>query len=155
MKMGMRLAVATLAASGLIAAGCGGDDTEESGADSPDAAVTSFFAAIEDGDGDRACELMTDDSVEALELGGEECSTFAESEGSGDLPDDFEVGDATEDGDSATVNVTGDGEELEVPLVKDGDEWKVDFIGLGLAQAGASEGGDASAPDISIEEPTP
>lgn len=143
MKVGARLVLSTLVAAGLLAAGCGGDDASESGSGSPEDAVKSFFAAADDGDGERACELMTDDSVSALELGGGSCADVM-SEDSGDLPDDFEVGDTTEDGDTATVTVSGDGDEIEVPVQKDGDEWKVDFIGLGLSQGA---GGDTSVPD--------
>lgn len=143
MKVGARLALAALVAASLIAAGCGGSDAEESGSGSPEDTVKSFFAAADDGDGARACELMTADSVSALELGGGSCADVM-SEDSGDLPDDFEVGDVSEDGDTATATVSGDGEELDVPLKKEDDEWKVDFIGLGLSQSG---GGDTSIPD--------
>lgn len=142
MKVGLRLGFGALVASGLLVAGCGGDDASESGSGSPEDAVSSFFAAADEGDGERACELMTEDSVSALELGGGSCAEVM-SEDSGDLPDDFEVGDTTEDGDTATVEVSGDGDTIEVPLQKDGDEWKVDFISLGLAQSG----GDTSIPD--------
>ena len=67
MKVGMKITLATLAASGLIAAGCGGDDPDESGAGSPEDAVNSYIAAGQDGDGERVCELLTDDSVKLLE----------------------------------------------------------------------------------------
>lgn len=142
MKLGAKLLLAAALAVGLLAVGCGGDDASESGSDSPEDTVSSFFAAADDGDGARACDLMTEDSVSALELGGGDCADVM-SEDSGDLPDDFEVGDVEEDGDTATVTVTGDGDEVDVPLKKEGDEWKIDFIGLGLSQSG----GDASVPD--------
>ncbi len=149
MNLRAKLALAVLLAGGLIATGCGGSDAEESGSGSPEDAVSSFFSAADDGDGARACELMTEDSVNALELSGSSCADVM-SEDSGDLPDDFEVGDASEDGDSATVKVTGDGDEIEVPLKKEDDEWKIDFISLGLSQ-GAS--GDTSIPeDATIPE---
>lgn len=143
MKPAAALALVPLVAAGLIAAGCGGNDASESGSSSPEDTVKSFFAAADAGDGDRACELMTDDSVKALELGGGSCGDSLSGD-SGDLPDDFEVGDASEDGDRATVEVSGDGDTIEVPLQKEDDEWKVDFISLGLAQAA---GGDTSAPE--------
>ena len=142
MKLGAKLLLAAALAVGLLAVGCGGDDASESGSDSPEDTVSSFFAAADDGDGARACELMTEDSVSALELGGGECADVM-SEDSGYLPDVFEVGYVEEDGDTATVTVTGDGDEVDVPLKKEGDEWKIDFIGLGLSQSG----GDASVPD--------
>ena len=43
------------------------------------------------------------------------------------MADEVEVGDATEDGDTAEVTVTFGDEEAEVPLVKEDDEWKIDI----------------------------
>lgn len=139
MKVGMRMTLAALVASGLIAAGCGGDDPDESGAGSPEDTVNSYIAAGQDGDGERVCELLTDDSVDLLEqFGGGECADIA-AEDVSDLPDDFEIGDVQEDGDSATVQVTGDGDEISIPLTKEGDDWKIDL--------GAIEVPDTSVPE--------
>ncbi len=142
MKVGMKITLATLAASGLIAAGCGGDDPDESGAGSPEDAVNSYIAAGQDGDGERVCELLTDDSVKLLEqFGGGYCADIA-AEDVSDLPDDFKIGDVEENGDSATVQVTGDGDELTIPLSKDGDDWKIDL--------GAIEVPDTSTEDLTV-----
>jgi DUF2950 family protein len=151
MRQGAIAALATAAlATGLIA--CGGDDASESGSSSPEDTVSSYFGAVEDGDGGRICELLTSDSVEAIESFGDgDCADIAGSEDFGDFPDDLDVGEATEDGDSATVEVTGDGDTVSVPLTKEGDDWKVDITGI----SDTSSSGDTSAPeDTSTEDPT-
>lgn len=143
MKVGMRFAVATLAASGLIAAGCGGDDPEETGSGSPEDTVESYIAAGQDGDGERVCELLTQSSVDAIEqFGGGDCADVS-TDGVGDLPDDFEVGDAEEDGDTAQVPVSGDGEEIKIPVTQEDGEWKIDFTAIEIPDVST---GDLSTP---------
>lgn len=149
---GLVLVIATAA----LLAGCGGSSS------SPDAVVQDFFDAARDNDAEAACELLSSASIEAIEASGDEdCPTAFEADGVGDIPDDIEVGEVTEDGDTATVQVTGDGEEVEIPTVNEDDEWKVDFASLVPSVSAeppdisteAIEPPDVSAPEIEPPEP--
>lgn len=144
MKVGLKLAVTATLASGLIAAGCGGDDPSESGSSTPEDAVESYIAAGQDGDGQAVCDLLTDDSVELLEqFGGGECADVAADDVS-EVPDDFEIGDAEVDGESATVPVSGDGDSIDIPLTQVDGEWRVDLTAISID--GSTSGEDTTTP---------
>ncbi len=66
--------VAALAAlAGALTAGCAGPDATEADAE---AAVTAFYAAVEAGDGQAACDLLLPDAAESLEQDAEApCAT--------------------------------------------------------------------------------
>lgn len=135
-------AILALAAGVLV--GCGG------GGSSPEDTVQGFYDASKDGDAAAACELLSSESQEAAAAQGGDCETAFEQAGAADVPDDLEIGDVTEDGDTATVAVSGDGEESEIPVVKEDDEWRIDLIGASTApEASGSEDGSAedSAPE--------
>lgn len=142
---------ATVLAGGTFAlaltlAACG------AGSDTPDGAVENFLdngaedlvGAILDGDSDKAKEvaeehLCADDVAgieeasamfegmsdeerqEAMDMGGDAFSMFEDMS--------YEVGDVTEDGDTASVDVsiTADGETTDetFDLVKEDDAWKI------------------------------
>ena len=133
--MGIRIASAVLAlAAGALIAGCGGSD----GAETPEDAVTAFFEATVDKDSEALCDSLSEASakdaaenedVETCEEGADKA--FA-SEGADDEIaqfEDAEVGEATIDGDTATVTVTSEGNEGTVDVVKEDDVWKVDITG--------------------------
>lgn len=137
MRQGVIAALATVAlATGLVA--CGGGDASDSGTSSPADAVTSYFGAVKDGDADRICQLLTSDSVDAVVASGtdgSDCAAVAGEQDFGNFPADLKVGDATEDGDTATVAVTGDGQSASVPLKMEDGEWKIDLAGIAASQS--------------------
>lgn len=118
-------------AIGMLLAGCGG------GGDSPEEVVEDFYAAAADGDAEKMCELASEASAQsgAEENDAETCEEGVQSSIDAGNLDEFsalvegvEVGEATIDGDAATVAITSaEGEEAEIDLVKEDDEWKVDF----------------------------
>lgn len=134
----------------LALAACGG------GSDSPEDAVDDFLSnGIEDyansfaeGDFDgvlaAAEEHLCAEDVEGLEemaaqydeLSPEEQEAQVAGMAEAAVPDDFEyeIGEVTEDGDTATVNVeiTAEGETITegVAVVKEDDEWKVCDFGV-------------------------
>ncbi len=133
--MGFRIAGVALALlAGALIAGCGGSD----GAETPEDAVTAFFDASVDKDAEALCDSITEESgqqaaddedVETCEEGAEKA--FA-SEGADEEIAQFEaaeVGEATIDGDTATVSVSSQGQEGQIPVVKEDDVWKVDITG--------------------------
>jgi hypothetical protein len=122
-------AAIAIAASALLAAGCGGSDE-------PDAVVEDFYAATADGDAEQLCALVTDETAqsaaeqedaETCEEGVEKSFASEGAEEAASLAEDVEVGDATIDGETATVEVSAAGQSDEVNLVKVDDEWKVDL----------------------------
>lgn len=140
---GLRIGSVLLAiAFGVLIAGCGG------GGDDPADTVQEYFDAATGDDFEGACELLSEQTITLIEGTGDDCPTALEADEATPVPDDFEVGDSTEDGDTASVTVSGDGEEVAIPLVKEDDEWKVDLAGL-------VTGGDSSAAssDTTTTEP--
>jgi hypothetical protein len=124
---------AGLALVAALVVGCGGGG-------SPEDTVQEFYDASVDQDGAAACELLTDASAElAAAGGGGDCATAFEEQTAEDVPEDFEIGEVSEDGDSATVEVTSDGESSTVPLTKEDDEWKIDLAGA-VAPTGGESG---------------
>jgi hypothetical protein len=125
-KRPARLFVTCLAALSLAAfAGCG-----PFGGDSPEDVIKDFSEAVADGDGGKACDLVTDDYKE--EIGGDNCEEQVEQIGEAasdeekDKLRDVEVSDVEEDGDKATAKVKAEGEdEDEVELEKVDGDWKI------------------------------
>ena len=137
--MGIRIASAVLAmAAGALIAGCGGSDDSDGsdGAETPEEAVTAFFDATVAKDSAALCESITEESgqqaadnedVETCEEGADKAFASADAEAEIAQFESAEVGEATIDGDTATVTVTSEGTEGEVPVVKEDDVWKVDI----------------------------
>jgi hypothetical protein len=131
--MGIRIASAVLAlAAGALIAGCGGSD----GAETPEDAVTAFFEATVDKDSEALCDSISEESatqaaenedVETCEEGADKAFGSEDADAEIEQFENAEVGEATVDGDTATVTVTSEGTEGEVPVVKEGDVWKVDI----------------------------
>lgn len=122
------LVVGAVALTAGFAAGCGGDDSDES---TPEAAVQQFFDAAADGDGAAVCEVLTEESQQqAIDEAedAEDCeAAFQEDADAGniDLPEDLEVGSYDEK--SGTVEVTAEGSTQGFPVVEEDGEWKVDL----------------------------
>jgi ketosteroid isomerase-like protein len=122
----------TVLATGLIA-GCGGD----SGSDAtPEEVVTDFYAATSDSDPETMCALITeevaqvaadDENADSCEEGVQASIDAGDNKAVIKLADTIEVGDATIDGDEATVAITAQGMEDEVHLVQEDGEWKLDL----------------------------
>lgn len=119
--------LAVLFAFALVVAGCGSND-------SPEDVVESFYSALSDGDAGEICELLSASAAESAAEGEESCEEGVQKGiDSGDaeealgVADEVEVGESSEDGDTAEVTVTFGDEEEQVPLVKEDDEWKIDI----------------------------
>jgi hypothetical protein len=118
----MRLPLAVLTALVLALASCGGDD-DSSGGDSDEDQVTAAIDTFAEG-GSGACDVLTDEYIETLFGGRDECEKAAgEGEGS-----DVEVENVEIDGDTATAEGTADGSTATLTLQKDGDDWKISGI---------------------------
>ena len=121
--MGMKRAAALVAASAaLFAVGCGG------GGENPEDAVSDLYAAAVDGDAGTVCENLSAAAVADAEAEGGSCEEALEPllAGAGAFLSEFEVGEATVEGDSGTVEVSFAGESEDVPVVEEDGEWKVD-----------------------------
>jgi len=120
------IAIAVATAAALAVAGCGGSD-------SPEDVVSNFYTAVGDGDFEAVCDLLSEGAAQATidEEGAETCEEAAEAslEGAGaasELLDQIEVGEATIDGESGTVEISFAGQSDTVNVVQEDDEWKVD-----------------------------
>lgn len=120
---------------GRFVAGCGGDDDSASGA-TPEEVVTDFYAATADQDAAAMCSLIDADTAEAAAQGEDSCEAGVESsfeEGTNaaaaELAEKIEVGEATIDGDTATIEVSADGQTEEVTAVQEDGEWKLSIAG--------------------------
>ena len=99
------------------------------------AAIVDFGEAVADGDGDAACELLTEDAQEEITAGaqGQDCEDIIEFVG-GALDDDdkdelrdLEPEDVEVDGDTATATIPEltEGGEEEIELVQEDGDWKI------------------------------
>ena len=129
------VAALVVVGGGIVAAVLllGGGDGPSS--DDPAATVEAFVDAARDGDCDAVDDLLTDDG-KAL-FGGDACAEGVDASATGvDTDDvDVEVGDATEDGDTATVPVTytAPGTEeigIDYSLVRQDGDWLIDGVDL-------------------------
>jgi hypothetical protein len=154
-----RLGAGALAIGAAVVVGCGG------GGGSPEDTVQEFFDAARDQDAAATCELLTTASQDAAAAqAGGDCEAAFEDSGAADIPEEIEIGDVTEDGDTATVAVSAEGQDDEIPLLKEDDEWKIDLLGGATAPPEATapedaattapEGEDTSSEDTSTSEET-
>jgi high-affinity K+ transport system ATPase subunit B len=101
------------------------------------AAIADFGEALADGDGDAACEVLTEDVQDAVAAAGANCEAVfdAASENLSDsdrdelndiAPEDVEV-----DGDRATATIpeVDGGGDSEVELVREDGDWKISDLG--------------------------
>jgi hypothetical protein len=131
-RLTMIVCIALLVAAMGAVVGCGGGDGE-SGA-SPSQVVEKYLQASFDLDVDAAYELLSSEDQKLLNKEDMKDMVGAELEG---FEYDYEIGEETITGDTATVNVkisisdpaTGQSEEFEdaLNLVKEDGEWKISF----------------------------
>ena len=128
------LAFATLSSS-LALAACGGDDSSESEAETPDAAAKSVMVAMVNGDTTAVCDGMTDELVETTESEtGQDCVdsfSFTQENATQENVEIVENGTFTTKGqDDTTATVEGTTSEgtvnIDMELV-DG-QWKVNEL---------------------------
>ena len=131
MKMFKKMWLVILVATVFSACGGGGGDM------SPEDVTKAFMKEMIDYDFEGAKAYATESSAAALSM----MAGFAEQmkDELPEMPKEFEVSEATIDGDKATVTVSqeGSGEE-KMTLVNDDGAWKID-----LGMAGMAPGGDA------------
>jgi hypothetical protein len=126
-----RGAAVLVAGVAMFAAGCGGDDSSDVDTSDPAAVVSALYAAAGDEDAAAMCDLLSADAQHhAAETEDEDsCEAGIEkslSGGTGDLLSEIEVGEATVDGDTGTVEITALGQSDSVNVVQEDGEWKVD-----------------------------
>lgn len=136
-------------AAALVLAACGAsNDTPEGAVENfLDNGIEDFANAFSEGDyqgaADTAEDYLCAEDVKGLQEIADEFEGLSEEEkaqeGMGDeslIPEDwsYEIGETTEDGDTATVEVemTEDGETSTdtMDLVKEDDEWRICGMGL-------------------------
>jgi hypothetical protein len=124
------LVVAALGALALTTPGCGGDEDGKSDADKVKTVVTDFYSALGDGDGAKACGLVTGSAEARLSLGPGSCEESV-NQAAERYDDDFkeelrkvEVKDIQFEGDEATCTAKAN-RTARVELKKQGDDWKI------------------------------
>ena len=145
-------AVATLAAAllGLVLAGCTGGGAE--GADSPQAAVTTFFHALGDKDSGRACTVISTQGraldgvpLQQCELGFDRVLETLDGQQDVAALIRAQVTGAQVSGDRATVTKgqitqVPDGFESDIDLVRLGGRWYIDSKSDQPAPTGGATG---------------
>ena len=117
------LAAASAALLGV--GGCGGGDK-------PEDVVTDFYAAIGESDYGTVCDLLSDGAAQVTidEEGAESCEEAVEAlltrAGEQEALGQVDVGAATVEGETATVEVSRDGQTDTVNVIQEDSEWKVD-----------------------------
>lgn len=128
MRIKFTLAAILVAMLAAFAGACGGSG------DDPAATVEDFFAAVTDGDGSAACELITENGLEVIGQGtpSGDCEDTIEQAAPFLEQAELELTDVEtteEDGDNAivtaTVSALGEESTSEVTLVNE-DGWKIE-----------------------------
>ena len=117
----------------LALAGCG-----ESDEDQIKTQVDTLYAAVADGDGEAACEVVTEEAKKQSEESEDKSCAQAIEDGAKELNDDqrerlanIEISEVKVDGDSATVTVKSGDDEEQLNLKKEDDEWKLSDLNAG------------------------
>ena len=131
------MAVTAALAIGLIGAGCGGDDGPDEDA-TPEEVASAFLTAVQEEDAEGMCATLSEASAtraaeeedeDSCEAGIEKAFASEDAAASLAALEGAEIGEATIEGDAATVTATSsEGQEGEFNLV-DEDGWKVDLEG--------------------------
>ena len=127
-------------AAGLLA-GCGGGDDSASGDGDPSDTVQTFYEAFKSEDAAGICATFSDDFETVVAEGSDSCEVAFQTNfdaGAGGVPEGVEIGDASIDGDTATVDVTTPTGETNTATLIDEDGWKID----GLSGVGESVSSD-------------
>lgn len=131
------LALAVVAAAGLLLAGCGGDGKKQPPEQAARTAVEGFAKAFGDGDGKKACSLLTKSAGAAFVTRAkplthaDDCPTAIErvhDEAGGVVTQAYaaaKVAKVTVTGSKATAQVRAGGAATSVALVKEGGRWKL------------------------------
>ena len=131
-----RIIVGALALVAGLGVGCGGSDSSDS-ADNPEDAVQAFYDAVQSEDAAAVCATFSADFKAVVEEAAGSCEAeFEATFGSSEVPDGLTVGDASIDGDTATVDVTTAAGETNTATLVNEDGWKID-------QLSTVEGGDS------------
>ncbi|MGI8511474.1 MAG: hypothetical protein ACR2NH_02490 [Solirubrobacteraceae bacterium] len=125
-----RALTAILAASvALSAAACAATQSEE---DKAKATVEEYLKAVTDGDGDVACEKVTEATKKNIERGGRSCAETISSLSSGPAKavlqafKDADVNNVKLNGDRGTVDIKVTGMTRQTSLRKEDGKWKLD-----------------------------
>jgi hypothetical protein len=117
--------IAALAFGGL---GCGGGGDSDKVKDT----VKSFFSALADRDGKKACSLLSKSLVASAQVGGGDCAKSVKAVAAQAVPDnkrsearDIEVTDVKIKGSTATAFAKGKKGKRQVTLLKEGGKWKL------------------------------
>ncbi|MBU1669759.1 MAG: DUF4878 domain-containing protein [Actinobacteria bacterium] len=117
--------LALILMAGIVAAGCGDGSSSKSG--DPEAAVEQFMKSTMAEDADATYELLSSESQKGVE------NKEDLVEGAGDQIADWNVGEATQEGDTARVEVTMKMKDVEqeltfdVVLAEEGGAWKINL----------------------------
>lgn len=109
-----------------IAAGCGGSNRDQA-----HAAAEDYVEALQDGDAEAACELLTRGAVNELEdRTGSECAVemeelFAALEDQGGSLEDVRVDEVNVAGQVATATFTGPLGKATTEMSKEDGDWKL------------------------------
>ena len=117
--------IAALAFGGL---GCGGGGDSDKVKDT----VKSFFSALADRDGNKACSLLSKSLVASAQVGGGVCAKSVKAVAAQAVPDnkrgearDIDVTDVKIKGSTATAFAKGKKGKRQVTLLKEGGKWKL------------------------------
>lgn len=131
----MRRAAALLAATGLLASGCGGDNKPADG-EQIKTTLTTYYKAFGDGDAETACNQLAKNTLASLEkaAGGKLCPKVLEE--ALKRPDYAKLAPKLANVRVTMVNIVGDKASAEasvpgtprpvpVALQKEGGSWKI------------------------------
>jgi hypothetical protein len=121
-------AAALIASLAFGAVGCGGGGDSGKVKDT----VKSFFVALADRDGKKACSLLSKALVASAQVGGNDCAKSVKAVAAQAVPDNkrseaknIQVTDVKIKGTTATAFAKGKRGKRQVTLVKEGGKWKL------------------------------
>jgi hypothetical protein len=138
MQVRLMMLVAALAAGAIVATGCGGGGDDGSG--EPAQVTEDFFNAVVDGDGEKACDLLSDDGLDNLADDPDSCpdeiASLSEDDRAKFEPSNVEqvtgdtehCGTIKESDTEAETVATVNGDVECINLSKIDGEWKINDI---------------------------
>ncbi|MGI8594072.1 MAG: hypothetical protein ACR2ML_06865 [Solirubrobacteraceae bacterium] len=127
------LAVAVVASLALGATACSRLQSEE---DKAKSTVEQYLKAVADGDGDVACQKVTESTKKNLERGGRSCAETISALSSGpgksvlEAFKDADVENVKLDGDRGMADIKVKGLTQKTNLRKENGSWKLDTTGV-------------------------